>query len=99
MRRAPAPKAVSSSTSAPVNGRLPPDDAVDCALAAVDPDDPDVPEPDDPDPPPADFVTGGRVPPDPPPLPVPVPPPPPLPVPVPPPPPPVWSVVGGEQPM
>jgi hypothetical protein len=94
MRRAPAPKAVISSMSAPVNGRLPPDEAVDCALAADEADDPDVPdpEPDDPDPPPADLVTGGRVPPDPPPPPVPVPPPPPPPLPV-------RIVVGGEQPM
>jgi len=56
------PPAVSSSTSAPVNGRLPPDGPVDCAVVLAPAPEP---EPDDPDPP-DDFVTGGCFPPLPP---------------------------------
>jgi hypothetical protein len=91
--RMPAPPAVSSSMSAPVKGRPPPevvDNAVVLAVApdpVDDPDDPDEdvpPDPDDPDPP-DDFVIGGSVPVEPPPPPpvcVPPPPPPPPPPPV-----------------
>jgi hypothetical protein len=57
------------SMSAPVKGRAPPDEELDCdVVLALAPDEPEEPPvPDDPRDPPLGFVTGGRVAPLPPP--------------------------------